>query len=192
MTTARDLTTHLADLLRREHAAMADFLVALAEFDRGKWWRELGHTSLFAFLRRELGLSAGAAQYRKTAAELVQRFPEVEAALRGGKLCLSSVVEVAKVLTTDNAAEVLPRFFGLSAREAAVIAVSIRPVEDPPEREVLVPLRSSAAAASAPAQPSWTDLVLRAPEVPAAGALGVDAGSPPPQVGAPQPPGPSA
>jgi hypothetical protein len=61
---------------------MAEFLVALAEFDGQKRWRELGHASLFSFLRSELGLSAGAAQYRKTAAELVRRYPEVEAALR--------------------------------------------------------------------------------------------------------------
>jgi hypothetical protein len=77
MNTARDLTARLADLLRKEHGAMADFLVMLAGFDARKLWRDLGHASLFAFLRRELGLSAGAAQYRKTAAELVRKFPAV-------------------------------------------------------------------------------------------------------------------
>jgi hypothetical protein len=140
MTTARELTDHLAALLRKEQSAMADFLVALSEFDRNERWRELGHTSLFYFLRRELGLSAGAAQYRKTAAELVRRHPEVERALRAGQLCLSSVVELAKVLTVDNASEVLPRFFGLSSREAAAIAASIRPVQNPPEREMVTSL----------------------------------------------------
>jgi hypothetical protein len=52
---------------------MAESLVALADFDRRRLWRELGHASLFAFLHRELGLSAGAAFFRKTAAELIQR-----------------------------------------------------------------------------------------------------------------------
>ncbi len=66
MTNARELTAHLADLLRREHAAMADFLVALADFDRRRLWLKLGHSSLFYFLHRELGLSKGAARYRKT------------------------------------------------------------------------------------------------------------------------------
>jgi hypothetical protein len=64
---------------------MADFLVALADFDRRRLWLELGHTSLFAFLHRELGLSAGAAYYRKTAAELIQRLPEVIEPLRDGR-----------------------------------------------------------------------------------------------------------
>jgi hypothetical protein len=152
MNTARELADHLAVLLRREHAAMADFILALAGFDRRRLWRDLGHTSLFYFLRRELKLSAGAAQYRKTAAELVQEFPEVADALRDGRLCLSSIVELAKVLARENLAEVLPRFFGLSRREAAEVAVSIRPAEVIPHREVVLPLRP-AAPAQAPLAP---------------------------------------
>ena len=88
MMNARERSNHLAALLRNERSAMADFLLDLADFDRQKVWRELGHTSLFSYLRRELGLSAGAAQYRKTAAGLIQQFSEVEAALRDGRLCL--------------------------------------------------------------------------------------------------------
>ncbi len=173
MTIARDFTNRLAELLCRERTAMADFLVALAEFDRQKLWVELGHASLFSFLRRELGLSAGAAQYRKTAAELVQRFPEVEAALRAGRLCLSSLIELAKVITEENSAAVLPRFFGLSSREAAAVAVSIRPVADPPRRDVVTPLRPAAPGATPrvePTPPAGAEaarLLFRAPELPA-------------------------
>jgi hypothetical protein len=173
MTTARELTNRLAALLAKEHGAMADFLVALADFDQRESWAELGHTSLFYFLRRELGLSAGAAQYRKTAAGLVRRFPEVEAALRAGRLCLSSVVELARVLTPENAGEVLPRFFGLSSREAAAVAASIRPVEDPPRRAVVTLLRPAASAVTtapgADRSPASDEgEALRAPETTAA------------------------
>jgi hypothetical protein len=55
--TNRDLLARLTDLLRREHAALADFLVALAEFDRRRGWRDLGYAGLFPFLHRELHLS---------------------------------------------------------------------------------------------------------------------------------------
>ncbi len=58
METARDLTLRLQDLLRRERVAMADFLVAVAAFDERRLWLDLGYTSLFYFLHRELGLSA--------------------------------------------------------------------------------------------------------------------------------------
>src|SRR5512133_2125531 len=99
MTPAREATTRLAELLRSEHHALADFLVALAVFDRERRWVDLGYDGLFPFLTRELGLSKGAAYYRKTAAELVQRYPEVIEPLRQGKLCITSVVELAKVIT---------------------------------------------------------------------------------------------
>jgi hypothetical protein len=65
----------------------------------------------------------------------------VESALREGKLCLSSVIELAKVLTPENVPEILPRFFGLSRREAADVAVSIRPVAKPALREVVTVLQ---------------------------------------------------
>ena len=125
---------------------MADFLLALADFDRKKLWRELGHASLFYYLHRELRLSKGAAQNRKTAAELIQAFPEVEAALRAGELCLSTVNELARVLTPENRAEVLPRFFGLSRREAEAVAVSLRPAEVVPTRDVITAIRPAAPA----------------------------------------------
>jgi hypothetical protein len=127
MSTATDLAARLADLLSRERVAMADFLIALSEFDRDRRWVELGHESLWAFLHRDLHLSAGAAQYRKTAAELLQRFPEVIEPLRDGRLCFSTIIELARVLTEENRAEVLPRFFHRSRRQAAEVAVEIQP-----------------------------------------------------------------
>ena len=59
MTNARQLAARLADLFQRERAAMADFLLALADFDRERLWLELGYSSLFHFLHRELGMSKG-------------------------------------------------------------------------------------------------------------------------------------
>jgi hypothetical protein len=79
--------------------------LGLAAFDQRRGWAELGHASLWYFLHRDLGLSKGAASHRKVAAGLVQRFPGVEAPLRDGRLCLSSVVELSHVLTAENAAE---------------------------------------------------------------------------------------
>jgi hypothetical protein len=66
--------------------------------------------------------------------------------MRSGRLCLSTIVEVAKVLTSENRGEVLPRFFGLSRREAEALAAAIRPVEDPPRRDVVTPVGPARAA----------------------------------------------
>jgi hypothetical protein len=116
---------------------MADFLVALAEFDRGRLWVQLGFSSLFEYLHRELGLSRGSAHYRKVAAQLVQRFPEVVEPLRSGKLCITVVLELAKVITPENRAEVLPQFIGRSKQEAKAMAVEIRPAEVVPRKEMV-------------------------------------------------------
>lgn len=137
---ARERRDELTRLLGRERAAAADFLLALADFDRRRGWERLGHASLFAFLTRELGLSSGAAQLRLSAARLLPRHPAVEAALRGGRLCISAVGQLARVLTTENEAAVLPRFFGRSAREAAELAADLLPRAEPPMRALVTPL----------------------------------------------------
>ncbi len=150
MENARDLTLRLEDLLRRERGALADFLLALAAFDRRRAWAELGHASLFAFLHRDLALSKAAAFYRATAAGLVQRFPDVVEPIREGKLCLTTVVEVARVLTPENAREVLPRFFGLSRREAQELAAELQPRAAPPDRDVVTVARRATIAPALP------------------------------------------
>jgi hypothetical protein len=137
MDNARELASRLLDLLRREQAAMADFLVALAAFDERRLWAELGYASLFHFLHRELGMSKGAAHYRKTAAELIQRVPEVVEPLRDGRICITSIIELAKVVTPENRQEVLPRFFNCSRQEAKAVSAELCPSEAAPHRTVV-------------------------------------------------------
>jgi 5-methylcytosine-specific restriction endonuclease McrA len=138
---ARESSRHLSVLLRHEQGAMADFLVALADFDRQGLWRELGHSCLFYYLQRELRLSDGAAHFRKVAARLIQGFPEVVEPLREGKLCITSIVELARVMTPENREEVLPRFFHMSKRQAKAVAAAILPAAVIPRREVVTEVR---------------------------------------------------
>jgi hypothetical protein len=152
METARARSENLVVLLRREQHSMADFLVALVAFDADRGWADLGHASLFAYLHRELKLSKSAAQYRKVAAELIQAVPAVVEPLRRGELCLSTIIEVAKVVTPENSGTVLPRFYGLSRREAEEVVAEFQPHPAPPLRTVITALRlPPTAAASAPA-----------------------------------------
>jgi hypothetical protein len=160
MNSAHDFTQRLQGLLRDEHGALADFLLAVAEFDERRLWADLGYPSLFDFLHRELGLSKSAAFYRKTAVALIRQFPEVSDALRDGKLCLMTVAEVARVLTADNRAEVLPRFFGLSKREAKVLVATLLPAEAPPLRDVVTPLRAVTSLAPTLATSPLPEIVL--------------------------------
>jgi hypothetical protein len=153
MEDARTFTLRLASLLSRERAALGEFLVALASFDEHRLWVDLGYRSLFDFLHRELRLSKGAAFYRNTAAVLVQRFPEIVDPLRDGRLCLMTVAEVARVLDPGNVADVLPRFFGLSKREAQALVATLLPQEAPPLREVVTSVRAPPVAPALPCRP---------------------------------------
>jgi hypothetical protein len=152
MTDARALSVRLAELLSREHTALAEFLLALADFDRRRAWVELGYSSLFYFLHRELGLSKGAAYYRKGAAELVEEVPAVIEPLRDGRLCLSSVSEAAKVVTAENWETVLPRFFHRSKREAMEVVAALAPDPSPPSRTIVTSVVRAAALDPAPSE----------------------------------------
>jgi hypothetical protein len=65
-----------------------------------------------------------AADFRKVAAKLIQRFPEVVEPLREGKLCITSLGELARVMTPENREETLPRFFHMSKRQARAVAAA--------------------------------------------------------------------
>ena len=134
---AREWSLRHAELLRAERGALADLLVSLAQFDERALYRELGFATLFDYLHRELRLSRGSAHYRQVATRLVVRFPEIVEPLRDGRLCLTTVIVLARVMTEANRHEVLPRFFGLSRQEAEQVAVEIRPVEVVPRRTVV-------------------------------------------------------
>ena len=100
-------------------------------------WRQLGHASLFDFLHREVGLSRGSAYYRQVASRLLGRFPEVAEPLRDGRLCISNVPQLAKVMTEENRATVVAKFFHCSKEEARQVVAEILPAEVVPTRTVV-------------------------------------------------------
>ncbi len=151
--TALASSRQLATLLRREHGCLADFLVALAAFDREGPYRSLGYASLFDYLHRELRLSRAAAHFRKVAARLVGRFPEVVEPLRDGRLCITSVVALAKVITDANRAEVVPQFFHCSKQEAREVAAAIAPVASVPRKPVVTALPAPSSATAGRVRP---------------------------------------
>jgi hypothetical protein len=134
---ARQQRDALKALLRKEQAAMSEFLIALADFDRRRGWEALGHASLFAFITSELGLSPAPTYWRQEAARLLRRFSDLAGPLRRGELCLTTMAELAKVLTKENQEVVLPRFLGISSREAKEIVAELQPREAPATRTVV-------------------------------------------------------
>ncbi len=141
---ARQLRDALKLLLRKEQAAMADFLVALADFDQRRGWEPLGHASLFAFLHVELGLSKGAAYCPVRGGPAHPVVPR-RAGPSAGRAALPLERRGAgPVATADNFDAVLPRFFGCSAREAREVSAAIAPRENLPVRDQVTRLASLA------------------------------------------------
>ncbi len=143
----RSFHSRLGNLLRTEFVALGAFLRALAEFDRRRLFRDLGYASLFEYLNRGLGLSRAAAHHRRSAARLIQQFPEVLQPIEQGTLCFTTASILATVMTEENRAEVLPRFFGLSKQEALEVAAQIRPRAVVPARTVVTQVATTATVA---------------------------------------------
>jgi hypothetical protein len=85
-----------------------------------------------------------------TAAGLIRKYPELVEPLRDGRLHLTSVTQLARVITPENRAEVLPRFFHLSKREAKEVVAELLPAAAPPLRTVVTPVRSAPQASPGP------------------------------------------
>ena len=126
---ANRIRDHHTELFRTERSCLADLLVSIGDFEHRGLHRVLGYATIFQYLHRSLAMSKGMAQYRMVGARLVRRFPEVEEPVRDGRLCLTTIIEVARVMTVENRADVLPRFYGLSRKEAKEVAAEIDPAK---------------------------------------------------------------
>ena len=144
---ARRILHHHAAPFRAERSCLADLLLSVGEFEERGLHRALGYATIFDYLHRALSMSKGMSHYRMVGARLMRKFPEVEEPVRDGRLCLTTVVELARVMTEKNGREVLPKFFGLSREEARQLAAAMDPAAVVPRTTIVsaaVPAKSSA------------------------------------------------
>jgi hypothetical protein len=76
---------------------------------------------------------------------------------------MTSVVEAARVVTTENCETVLPQFFGLSRREAMEVVAALQPHPAPPTRTVVTSPRAAAHATAAREAAAAPSLPLSSP-----------------------------
>ena len=128
--------------LRGEHFALVDFLLAIAEFDRLGVHRQ-------ARVPQPLRVPAPGGwacpgeppTTGQVATRLVAGFPEIVEPLRDGRLCISNFLQLAKVMTKENRASVMQKFFHRSKEEAKQVAVEMLPAEVVPRRTVVTEIR---------------------------------------------------
>ncbi|WP_242341407.1 MULTISPECIES: HNH endonuclease [Anaeromyxobacter] len=120
------LALRLRELAGEERNVQVDFLLHLDEFDRRRAFVEIGHASLWAYCLEALHLREGAAGRRIQAMRVLRRFPILEAPLRDGRLCLSTVALLGQVLTEQNVDDLLARAAFRTRAEVEHLVVSVQ------------------------------------------------------------------
>ena len=124
--------SHLTDkqlLLDTKYLAAEDRRISLCllhhlrEIDRRKLFSELGYSSLFNYIVKELGYTDGAATRRINSFRLLQEVPEIEKKIENGKLSLSNLSKAADTFRKEHISdletkkEILSAIENTSARE---------------------------------------------------------------------------
>jgi 5-methylcytosine-specific restriction endonuclease McrA len=127
------LVHRLHQLVCDERSVQVDFLLHLDEFDRRQAFLQAGFGSLWEYCLRALHLREGAAGRRIGAMRVLRRFPALEAPLRDGRLCLSTVALLAHVLTDDNLDDLVVRAAFRTKAEVDHLVASLQPRTPPRE-----------------------------------------------------------
>ncbi len=134
---SHDLNSRIRSLLGDERHVQVDFLLCLAESDEVKGYEAFDYVTLWQYCERALGLLECAIARRIQAMRILRRFPTAEAYLRDGRLCMTGIGMLERVLTPENHVGILDRASRKSTREiAAIAAESNAPV---PEKTTLRP-----------------------------------------------------
>jgi hypothetical protein len=139
------LSARLHALAGEERSVQAEFLRHLDALDRRRGFADLGYPSLWEYCLRALYLREAAAGRRIGAMRVLRRFPELEAAIRDGRLCLSTLCALGPVLTEENVADLTTRAAFKTKTEVEEIVVSLKPRHAPADgvRRIAVPFAPS-------------------------------------------------
>src|SRR5215813_4271881 len=137
---AHERVTKMQQILRRENCELAAFVIELAEFERLEMHVDLGYRSLWDFCRRELGLSEKATYYRIAAARALQNDSALAEQIRDGRLCITTLAMLSKVITQENAQTLVAEAEGKTKREVEHLVARLDPKPVPKDvvREVTV------------------------------------------------------
>ncbi|HET7753197.1 MAG TPA: HNH endonuclease signature motif containing protein [Anaeromyxobacteraceae bacterium] len=127
------LARRLRELAGEERDVQVDFLLHLDEFDRRRAFLEAGHDSLWSYCLRVLHLREGAAGRRIGAMRALRRFKALEAPLRDGRLCLSTVTLLAPLLIEENLDDLVSRAAYRTKADVEHLVATIQPRVAPKE-----------------------------------------------------------
>lgn len=94
----QELDHHLAERISKEKEILSEILYLILEVDRRRLYLERAYPSLFEYLVKHHGYSAGSAHRRIEAARLMKDIPDLPARLESGSLNLTQVGLVQKAI----------------------------------------------------------------------------------------------
>jgi len=100
-----ELLKRTQDLVTDERRTTMALIEHLREIERRMLFLETGHSSLFEFAVKHLGLSEGSAQRRISAMRLIRDIPEAKAKLESGEISLSNAAQIQTVFRASKVAE---------------------------------------------------------------------------------------
>src|SRR5262249_38594584 len=115
--TTHEIVAALKDLLAHERVTVVPILEGISKVEQQRLYVELGYDSMWAFMKRELGQSEAMIHYRLASSRMLRRFPQVAEPLRDGRLCMTVLASLAKVLTEANVDELIAEAMGKPTNE---------------------------------------------------------------------------
>jgi hypothetical protein len=122
-----ELTQELAHVLAGERAHTLPSILLVADIERRQTFVEEGFSSIWDYLRRVHKQSDTMIHYRVSCARAVIRFPQVIEFLRDGRLCMTTLAELMKVMNESNCDALLAEALGKSKRDAEKIVAREKP-----------------------------------------------------------------
>ncbi len=162
---SKALATRLRELAGDRRNVDVDFILHLDEFDRRRAYLEAGYGSLWAYCLEALHLCEGSAGRRIQAMKVLRRFPSLEAALRDGRLSLSTVALLGQVATPENVGDLLDRAAFKSRADVDHLVASLQPRLAPKDGIRMLPERQSESMRSPPSSPPSEHSASDAPTI---------------------------
>jgi hypothetical protein len=147
------LDQELRQLADEEREGLVRFLQRLDAFDREMGWA-IHHPSLWQYLLEELHIREASAQRRIQAMRLLRKYPQLASPLADGRLCLSTLGELSKVMTPSNVDDLVAKAANLSFRKTQELVVAIQPRPLPAEGIRRLPAPAPARAVTPPPAPT--------------------------------------
>ena len=121
------LLSGIRRLSETERKTVLSILVHLVEIDRRRLYLPLGYSSLYEFCVKQLGYCEATAVRRVNVARCIAQFPLAYRALASGKVSLSNLSMVTRIITAENVSDLLSRIEGAAKKEVELLVSSRNP-----------------------------------------------------------------